>query len=141
MTPLERECSTYVRYLTGEAANAYVIEKYLDFHQKLGASFELDDFDGFLVRLSSRGCIWASLADSYARIFRTDSAVRKKLILVLALLECASPSFEMLDSVPSGGVPGAVLRLTGTSLRFMLTSLAAAAIFAPARLWRAGRKS
>jgi hypothetical protein len=54
-----------------------LVEKYLDFHQKLGEKARPDAFDSFLVEVSARGAIWARLADSYARIFRPDSVLRK----------------------------------------------------------------
>src|SRR5215469_12600701 len=111
MQQLEQECAVYARYLSGHPPTGYLVEKYLDFYQKLGGKaepgeVESDPFDSFLVRVSAEGPTWARLADSYARVFRPGSALRKKLVLVLALLECAPPSFEALDRVPGGGLPG-----------------------------------
>ena len=99
MLQLERECRTYTRYLIGQTPSEYVVEKYMDFHRKWDAlaALKSDRFDQFLVGLSARRPFWARLADSYASRFRKDSAVRKKLVLTLALLECAPPSFEKLD--------------------------------------------
>jgi hypothetical protein len=137
---LEQEARAYTRYLCRQDASPYLIEKYLDFHQKLGQGLEIDAFDSFLVRLSTRGGLWVGLSDCYARVFRKSSALRQKLILVLALLECTPPSFEKLDAVPAGGIVGAVLRLAGTSARFVLTSALAVVIFSPARLWMISRE-
>jgi hypothetical protein len=137
---LERECRAYTRYLCGQDASPYLIEKYLDFHQKLGHELKADSFDSFLVRMSARGGLWVGLSDSYARILRKNTVLRKKLIVVLALLECTPPSFEKLDSVPTGGIVGTVLRLAGTSARFVLTSALAVIIFFPARLWMTSRE-
>jgi hypothetical protein len=116
--------------------SAYVIEKYLDFHQKSDAmaALNFDRFDRFLVGVSARGPLWARLADSYASLFRKDSAVRKKLVLTLALLECAPPSFEKLDHTPGGGMLGAVLRLGFGAMQYALTLVTSAAIFTPVRL-------
>jgi hypothetical protein len=131
---LERECTTYATYLSGTAPTPYLVEKYLDFHQKLGEA-RGDAFDSFLVEVAARGTLWTRLADSYARIFRPDSVLRKKLILVLALLECAPPSFEALDRVPGGGLPGTVLGLAGASARFLASLILGAALFTPVRFW------
>src|SRR5215471_16799085 len=109
MQQLERECHTYVRYLCGRNSSTYITEKYVDFHRKVGA-IEPDPFDRFLVRFSTRNLLCVHLADSYARVFRKESAIRKKLILVLALLESSPETFEALDRVPAGGMAGAVLR-------------------------------
>lgn len=139
MVRLERECTTYAAYLSGMAPTPYLVEKYLDFHQKLGEKARADAFDSFLIEVSARGRIWARLADSYARIFRPDSLLRKKLILVLALLECTPPSFEALDRVPAGGLPGTIFRLAGASARFLAALIVGAALFTPVRFW-IGRK-
>jgi hypothetical protein len=138
---LERECITFATYLSGQPPTPYLIEKYLDFHQKLGEKTAEDRFDAFLVRISARSAAWTRVADSYARIFRPNSVLRTKLILVLALLECAPPSFETLDRVPLGGIPGTVLRLAGASARFLFALIAGAAIFTPVRFWMARRWS
>jgi hypothetical protein len=140
MTQLERECRVYAQYLSGQEPTPYLTEKYLDFHQKLGPSLRSDAFDSFLVNVSARGGIWVRFADSYAQLFRKGSALRKKLILVLGLLECTPPAFEKLDSVPSGGCAGAVLRMAGTSIGFVLSSLAAMVLFTPARFWISSRE-
>ncbi|HEY7336516.1 MAG TPA: hypothetical protein VH639_16610 [Bryobacteraceae bacterium] len=138
---LERECSTFATYLSGRLPTPYLIEKYLDFHQKLGEKTAADRFDAFLVGVAARNAVWTRLADSYTRIFRPSSVLRTKLILVLALLECAPPSFEALDRVPGGGILGTVLRLAGASARFVAAALAGAAIFTPVRFWMARRWS
>jgi hypothetical protein len=138
---LERECRSYARYLIGQAPNQYVIDKYLDFHQKFGARQRIQRFDLFLLRVSARGPFCARLADSYASIWRKDSVLRKKVVLTLALLECAPPTFETLDHVPAGGWIGAVLRLGMGATGYALTVLMAAAFFMPARLWMAVRES
>src|SRR5215469_11013096 len=108
---LERECSVFTQYLCAFDPTPYVTEKYVDFHQRLGAALGGDGFDQFLVRTAARSPFWTKIADSYARIFRPNSPLRKKLVLVLGLLECSPPSFEALDAVPSGGFSGAVIRV------------------------------
>lgn len=134
MQQLERECQTYVRYLCGQNPSSYLTEKYLDFHQQNGAGLELDEFDRFLVRFSSRSLLCARLADSYARVFRKESAVRKKLILVLGLLECAPDTFQKLDRVPAGGFLGGVFLLAVSSAKFILSVIASTIILLPARV-------
>ena len=106
MLQLERECRSYTRYLTGQAPTRYVIEKYSDFHQKMGAAEGRDRFDCFLVRTSARGPLWARLADSYGSVWRKNSPVRKKLVLTLALLESASPELRRSGPVPGRRLAG-----------------------------------
>ena len=136
---LERECSSYALYLSGSAPTRYVVEKYLDFHQKFGPYARLRSFDAFLLSLSARSAFWTRLADSYASVWRKDSILRKKIVLTLALLECAPPTSEMLDRVPGGGFAGAMVRLGMAAMRYSLTLVIATVLFTPARLWMAAR--
>ena len=133
---LDRECLSYTRYLIGQDPTRDVLEHYRDFHEKSDAlkGLEIDPFDRLLVEASARGPSWARLADSYASVFRKDCALRKKLVLTLALLECAPPSFEALDRAGEGGRLGAVLGLAGGAARYALTLIVSIAIFTPARL-------
>ena len=139
MDQLERECRCYTKYLIGESPSAYVIEKYKQFHQNSGgiASSELDSFNRHLLEISARGPKWARIADSYATRFRKGSALRKKLVVVLGILECTPPSYEKLDAVPSGGLPAIVVRLTFEGFRYGLCLLLGTVLFTPVRLFGA----
>jgi hypothetical protein len=136
MDQFERECHSYTRYLTGERPPAYVVNKYRDFHRKSDAlaALKFDPFDQFLVETSARGPLWARLADSYASRFRRDSAVRKKLVVTLAILECAPPISERLDAVGRGGMPGAILRMGCGAMLYAACLLLSLVLFTPARV-------
>ena len=136
---LERECQSYTRYLIGQAPTRYMIEKYQDFHQKMGAA-NSGRFERFLVSASARGPLWARLADSYATVWRKNSSVRQKLVLMLALIECAPPGFEYLDRCPGGGLPGITLRLGLGAMSYACSLFAATALFAPIHLWMTVRE-
>jgi hypothetical protein len=137
---LERECRIYARYLSGQAPSRYIVEKYQDFHQKIGLRAGEDRFDRFLVSLSSRGATWVRFSDTYASFWRRNSALRKKLIVTLALLETTPPTFEILDRVPRGGRIGAVVRLGAGALKYALTLFVATALFTPIRVYMTARK-
>jgi hypothetical protein len=136
---LERECRAYTPYLTGQLPSRYIVEKYQDFHQKIGLS-AVQPYEQFLLAMSARGPEWARLVDSYVSFWRKDSVVRSKIVLTLALLECAPPSFESLDAVPDGGWIGAVLRLASGAARYGLTLIVASILFTPVSLWMSGRE-
>jgi hypothetical protein len=145
MDQLERECVSFTRYLTGLMPSAYVTGKYKEFHRKSDAlaGLKSDPFDQFLVETAARGPGWTRLADSYASRFRKGSALRKKLVVTLAILECAPPSFEVLDAVKGGGAAAAILRMGCGAAVYGACVLASLAIFLPARVWlaRGGRTS
>jgi len=130
---LERECRSYARYLIGQAPSAYVIGKYRDFHME-GDAAALGRFDHFLVRVSARAPFWARLADTYATRFRKNSAVHRKLVLMLALLECAPTSFEIVEQVQGGGFAGTVMLLGWGAARYALVLIVSVVLFTPVRL-------
>lgn len=134
---LEKECRSYCRYLAGCRPAPYVITKYLDFHQKIGNAKAADRFDLLLVSLSARGPLWARLADSYATQWNKNSLLRRKLVVTLAILECAPPTFEKLDRCPAGGWIGTVFQLGFGALGYACSLLAGIVLFSPVRLWLA----
>jgi hypothetical protein len=132
---LERECRSYARYLIGQAPSAYVIGKYRDFHlESDAAASALDPFDHFLVRVSARAPFWARMADTYATRLRKNSAVHRKLVLMLALLECAPSSFAIVEQVQGGGAAGAAVLLGWEAARYALVLVISVVIFTPVRL-------
>jgi hypothetical protein len=137
---LERECRVFARYLSGQEPSRYLIEKYLDFHQKIGVRGGTARFDRFLVSAAVRGPYWTRLADSYGTIFRRNSVLREKLVVVLALVECAPPAFETLDRVPPGGLMGAGFRMLLGGANYALALLIGSLLFSPVRLWMAAGK-
>src|SRR5690242_15452332 len=95
---LERECRAYTRYLIGREPEAYVIAKYVECHQTGRIPEPADGFERFLLNASVRGPFFTRMADAYAGRLLKYGALRKKLVLTLALLECAPGSFPLLDA-------------------------------------------
>jgi hypothetical protein len=145
---LERECGIYARYLIGRAPGEYVCRKYQQYHSSPDRTAVLprDSFDETLLRLSARGVAWARLADAYACRFARRSALRGKLVLVLALLECSASSASKLDAPDPGGALLVLARLCFQTARFVLATLGGMVVFFPVRAlhavgaWRLGAK-
>jgi hypothetical protein len=135
MTRLERECRSYAQYLTGRQPDEYVIRKYIECHE-IGRIPPSDDaFDGWLAAVAARGPFPARVADAYASRFLKYGSLRKKLVLTLALLECSPGSFELLDRVDPGGVPGTLARLAWRVLVFGGALALSLVLFLPVRAW------
>ncbi len=133
---LDSECQTYCRYLTGQNPTSYIREKYHEYHQMSGAFSSLARFDRFLLSFSRRGTWMARIADGYSVRFLKQSAVRKKLVLMLALLECAPPSSSYLDA--SRGPAALVLaRMCVTAAASLLALVAAVLVLLPVH-WAMG---
>jgi hypothetical protein len=100
---LDRECGVFCRYLIGENPNEYIKKKYRDAH--LGHPFTASNashpFDEFLLGMASVNTWTTRLIDVYSVVFQPSSLVRKKLILLLAILESSAPTHRFLDSVDS----------------------------------------
>ncbi len=95
---LERECRTFTRLLSGMPASPYVIIKYIDAH---GVHPALDDAAGFertLIHAASAGPFAARLADAYARRAMPRGVLRKKLVLLLAILETSRGFHREIDA-------------------------------------------
>ena len=134
-TQLDRECRTFGLYLIGRTPDAYVIAKYRKCHGEGGRIAEsAGRFDRFLESVAARGPFWARLADTYASRFRKYGPLRKKMVLMLALLECSPGSFAYLDGVDAGGLWGTVVSLTWQALRFASCLLLAILLFLPVQL-------
>ena len=133
---LETECLTYTRYLIGQQASPYVLAKYRQAHQAIPAlaAPPADPFDDFLVRFSARAPLAAALADAFCCRFFKRATVRKKLVLALALLECAPGSASAIDSPGSGGRTAALLRLAAGISSAAALLLVSALVLGPIRL-------
>jgi hypothetical protein len=131
---LARECDVFCRYLLGWTPNAYVLKKYADAHEK-GAQFAAASaFDRFLLRMASGGPWLAQLADTYAWLFARKSVLRKKLILLFAILETCSPSQEVVDSADGGNRLTLFTRMFFRGLLLGIRLLAATVIILPVQL-------
>ena len=133
---LERECDVYARYLTGREPSAYVLRKYAGYHAEWSEKVESSgSFDRFLVDISARNPFWTRLADTYAGRFHKTAALRKKLVLTLALLECSPGSFELLDAVDGGGSAATLVRLARQTAIYAGSMVLAILLFLPVEAW------
>jgi hypothetical protein len=104
---LAAECRTFSTYLIGREPAAYVIEKYCQAHAA-GNILHIpkhDALDAILVRVAARRHFFTRVVDLYTSLFFKHALVRKKLVLLLAILESASATHAYFD------VPDPVSRL------------------------------
>ncbi len=140
---LARECQVFCRYLVGREPAEYVARKYAEAHGGAGSwsapvPFESacrfaarDGFDAALLGVAARGPAWTSLADSYASMAARRSALRRKLVLLAAILESCDASQGFRDSVDDTPAAAVILAGMGRGLLFAPRLLAAAVLFAP----------
>jgi hypothetical protein len=132
---LDRECAVFCRYLIGQEPNEYVKEKYRAGH-RAGSLWSGGGCraDAFLVKVAGIGPWSTKIIDAYARIFRPCSTVRKKLVLLLAILESSAPTHAYLDAVDSGAVPLLFLRLVHRCVIFALVLTVGVLLIFPVEL-------
>lgn len=138
---LERECRVFTRHVIGSDPTPYIVEHYVRAHHVSPKLAPGDRFDRYLVRFAARHRVLARLADSYARVFASGSLLRRKLVLLLAILESAPQTHRLIDQPPGGGLVLIVGRLVGHGVLWMAGLLAGTVLLGPARLAIGRRKS
>lgn len=140
---LADECRVFARYLTGAAAADYVHEQYLHSFDVMPPSRLAlrDRFDGVLLKLARVHPWLTQGVDIYSRLLRTDSVVRRRLVLLLALLESHGDTVDRLDRPDAGGLAGLVLGMGLRGLGSLLLLLPVLAVLLPLHLLLRGRGS
>lgn len=132
---LERECSVFTRLLVGEAATPSIIAKYREAHTVLEGCVPASALDRRLTAVASGGAARARMADAYARLFAPDTAFRRKLVLLLAILETSPPFHARIDRTEPRGPAMTIVRLALAGGVGALAALAGVVLFGPGHLW------
>ncbi len=128
---LARECDAFARYLIGAVPAEYVARKYREAHAVSGRFAARGRFDALLVRVAARGPVRAAIADAYACLLARRSALRKKLILLAAILESSPANCGWKDQADAGSAAGFTLRLIRRGVAFALRLAAAVVTLGP----------
>ncbi len=136
MTPtLDRECDVFCRAIAGIGAPDAIRRDYARAHEvgplRGGA---VSFFDRALVRIASSGWLLTRLADSYAAIFARRSLLRRKLVMLLAILESHGRTARFVDAPRMGSLGGFVLAAALRTAVFVACVLLAAVVLAPIQL-------
>ncbi len=130
---VEHECRVFTRHLLGLEADAFVLEAYRQAVARVPALTSASAFDDVLLAWARRGPGWTRIADAYAALFYRDSALRRRLVMALAILETRAPFHQRLDA--ADGVPGLALwtRVAARVLVAVASLAAGLLIFVPVR--------
>jgi hypothetical protein len=138
---LARECNVFSRYLVGRRPDKYIQEKYAEAHRVTPDYGYESRFDRVLVDFAAGGPRSAGLADAYACLFARQSALRRKLILLLAIIESCAPERGFLDAIEPSPLFLIALRLAGRGALFAIRVLVAAFVFLPLQLALGGART
>lgn len=131
---LDAECDTFTRHVIGMAPDEGTRASYRRAVASVPALLPVGAFDRVLLRTAARGLVWARMADAFAGLLARSSTLRKRLVMLLAILESRPGSFERIDA-PLGGSPGpALVRMAGRGVLALVALGAGLLIFLPLRL-------
>jgi hypothetical protein len=130
---LASECDTFGRYLVRVAPGAYVVAKYRAGHAaaNIAPTPAAGSFDALVIRIARLGAFPARLADTYTRILARHSLLRRKLTLLVAVLESVAPSHRAFEPAPPSSPAASLLRMAGHGIGFLGLLTLALALFLP----------
>jgi hypothetical protein len=128
---LEAECRLFTRVLVSGSPDAYITRKYIEAHRVGDDYLPHGTFDRILLSLAGRGAWAARIADAHARLFSPSAVLRKKLILLLAILETSAPYYRRIDEPGRGGWFVLPLRLAFAGLRAAVLLIAGGLLLLP----------
>jgi len=117
---LDQECSVFCRYLVRQEPNSYTMKKFQEAHKVGSINPPSDTFNRLLLRLAGTNPFWTKLVDTYTVVFCKSSVVRKKLILVLAILESNADTCVRLDAVDESRKLLLLIKIMGKGCTFVL---------------------
>lgn len=135
---LRRECDVFTRHITGRGATPYVLRHYADAHETLAGLEPRDGHGRWLLHVARAGAPACRVADAWARVAAPRSALRKKLVLLLAILEVTPPFAAELDQ-PHGGRAIQWARIAVSLATGLLALVIGLVLFLPVRLAAGGR--
>lgn len=110
---IRREFRVFGRYLVGRDPGAYAVSHYERWHAARGnaEAAGAPPIDRVLVAVARVHPVATRIADAYCARLRKASLLRRKLVLVLALVECSPETFALVEEPRSGGRAGTWARL------------------------------
>jgi hypothetical protein len=133
---LAHECKTFTRYLTGRAPDEYVLAKYASLHAAVMRDAPLSEpIDVVLLRSASSGPMRARAADAYASVARRRGSLRRKLVLMCAILENSAAFHRDFTSGGGGSFWLGLGRIAASMVAFALALATGLVLFAPRHLW------
>jgi hypothetical protein len=131
------ECRIFTRYLISADAPSDVVAAYQRAHDvsAVEAGGVSRSLDRALLRVAHAGPGFARAADGYAAAFAKASLLRRKLVLLLAILESRGSTAATLDTAAPGSSSAWIAEIGLRVGAFALTVCMATLLVAPLRIW------
>jgi hypothetical protein len=127
---LVAEARTFAAYLGASSVPPEIAERY----RMVVAAWERQGFDAWLGRIAAAHPVLASLADAYARRAWPYGDLRRRLTLMLALLESHGTTHAAYDRASPAPAAVVWLMLAGFGTLWVVRTLLAFLLFAPLHL-------
>lgn len=136
MNALAGECGALCRYLVDRDADDYVVGKYEAGHRAevLGLQAGASAFDRLLLRVGLLHPLMTRAVDGYAALLFKRALLRKKVTLLIAILETRPPFSSLLDRVDDARPAALVVRMLIGALPAILIAVVLAVVFIPLQL-------
>jgi hypothetical protein len=130
---LDAECIRFVRYLTRQAPTPYVLDKYRDAHRRQShlSAASARRFDRVLIAVARAHGAGAWLVDAYTAVFRKSALVRRKWVLLVAILESTAPTAGIFEVPDSENRAALLIRLAARGAAFVVGLALSAIVFLP----------
>jgi NADH dehydrogenase len=138
---VDHECRVFTRHLLGMAPDALVLASYQRAVATVPALAPAGNWDRALLAVARRGVLVARCADAHAALFARSSALRKRLVMLLAILETRPPFADEIDRAVGGNMPVAIARVALRGLGSILGLVVGTVLLLPLRLASAARRS
>ena len=109
---IDRECRVFTKHLVGARPDPLVLASYRRAVESVPALAARSTWDRALLSIARGSVIGARLTDAHAALFARSSTLRKRLVMLLAILESRAPYAESIDKPLGGSLPGAIVRLS-----------------------------
>jgi hypothetical protein len=131
---LEKECRSFGAYLVGMGPNAYVTEQYVAALSAHGLACDdgISSLDRATLGLARMGPVFARWADACCAVFARRGMLRRKLIVLTAILEHVVPTSEAFDRVEPRSPARTVAALAGHGIAFAMSLVLGATLLLPA---------
>jgi hypothetical protein len=137
---LAAECSALTRHLVGVEPGGYVVSQYLRAHEAGSVGEARSSLDRLLVDVARRGPTMARIADTYAVLFQKHGLLRRKLVLLLAILESYGKTAPLVDRTGGHSLAAFVALAAFKGIGFALFALVAIAVITPLRFLGGGSR-
>ncbi len=130
------ECRAFARMLAEVDASDYILRSYVRLLPTSDISAETRNrlVERALLGVARQGALAARVADGYARFFLPHSLFRRRLVLMLAILESSPTSERPLNSSAEGSILSVGLGLMMTGMASMTCSVVGLVLFGPLHL-------